>query len=201
VQIQAVTPDLAKSFNLDADKGALVSDVVKESPADKAGVKAGDVILEFDGRHIGEFNELPRLVAVTPVDKKARMVVFRDGKRLELTVSVGKLKEGETSLAAGTGSANEKLGITVQELTKDLASQLGVRDSKGLVVTEIKPGSPAEDAGVTPGSTIVEINGIRPDSLEQYSAEIAKLKKGDVVRLLLRKPDGNTMYVAIKIAE
>jgi serine protease Do len=202
VQIQGVTPDLAKSFNLDADKGALVSDVVKDSPADKAGIKAGDIILEFNGKHIGEFNELPRLVAAAPVDKKARMVVFRDGKRLELTVSVGKLKEeGEAASAAGSGSENGKLGITVQELTKELAANLGVRDNKGLVITEVKPGSPAEDAGVTPGSTIVEINGVRPDSLEKYSTVIAGLKKGDVVRLLLRKQDGGMVYVAIKTAE
>jgi len=201
VQIQAVTPELAKSFNLDAEKGALVADVVKESPADKAGIKVGDIVLEFDGKHIGEYNELPRLVAATPVDKKARITVFRDGKKLELAVVVAKLKEGESAVAAGSGSLSEKTGITVQELNKELAAQLGLKDTKGLVITDIKPGSPAEEAGVPQGSMIIEINGQHPDSLGKYSAVIDKLKKGDVVRLLLKRPDGNMMYVAMKTAE
>jgi serine protease Do len=199
VQIQAVTPDLAKSFNLDAEKGALVADVIKDSPADKAGIKAGDIVLEFDGKQIGEYNELPRLVAATPVDKKARITVFRDGKRLELPIVVAKLKDGEAGGVVAKGdSVSELIGITVQELNGELAARLGIKDNKGLVITEVKPGSPAEEAGVMPGSVLIEINGQRPDSLEKYSAATAKLKKGDVVRLLLRRQDGSVMYVAMK---
>jgi serine protease Do len=198
VQIQAVTPDLAKSFDLEAEKGALISEVVKDSPADKAGLKAGDIVLEFDGKQIGEYNELPRIVAVTLVDKKTNINVFRDGKRFDLPITVGKLKEGEAGAVASDGKESEKTGLTVQELTKAMADRLGIRDSKGLVITEVKPGSPAEEAAIVPGSIIIEINGQRPDTMDKFNAIVAKLKKGDVVRLLLRRPDGSVYYVAMK---
>lgn len=198
VQIQAVTPELAKSFNLDADKGALISDVVKDSPADKAGLKAGDIVLEFDGKEIGEYNELPRIVAATPVEKRTRVTVYRDGKRLELPITVAKLKDGEPGAVASDGKESEKLGLTVQELDKGLADRLGIKDSKALVITEVKPGSPAEDAGISAGSIVVEINGQRPDSMEKFNAVVAKVKKGDMVRLLLKRQDSGMYYVAIK---
>lgn len=201
VHIQAVTPELAKAFNLDADKGALVSEVIKDSPADKAGIKQGDIVLEFDGKQIGEYNELPRLVATTPVDKKSRITLFRDGKRMELALVVGKLKEGagESAAAAGGSSSSEKLGITVQQMTKDLADRLGTRQHGGLVITEIKPGSAAEDVGLSRGDVIIEINGQRPDTIEKYNAVVAKINKGDAVRLLIRRQDGSVLYVAMNV--
>jgi serine protease Do len=198
VRFQPLTPDLAKSFGLETDKGALIANVEKDTPAEKAGLKAGDVILEYDGKPVNEGNELPRYVAVTPIDKKVPVVVYRDGKKLEVSVVIGKLK-GEESAAATVGSESEKLGITVQELTSDLAGRLNIKDSKGgLVITEVKAGSLAEEAGTLAGSIIVEINGQRPDSLEKYSSIVSRIKKGDVVRLLLKRPDGSVYYVAMK---
>jgi len=198
VRFQPLTPDLAKSFGLETEKGALIANVEKDTPAEKAGLKAGDVILEYDGKPINEGNELPRYVAVTPIDKKVPVVVFRDGKKLEVSIVIGKLK-GEESAAATVGSESEKLGITVQELTSDLAGRLNIKDSKGgLVITEVKAGSLAEEAGTLAGSIIVEINGQRPDSLEKYSSIVSRIKKGDVVRLLLKRPDGSIYYVAMK---
>ena len=198
VTIQPVTPDLAKSFNLEAEKGALISEVFKDSPAEKAGLKAGDIVLEFDGKQIGDSNELPRIVAATPVDKKAKITVYRDGKRLEIPIIVAKLKDGEGKSATGDGKESEKLGIVVQELNKQLAERLGIKESKALVITEVKTGSLAEDAGITSGSIIVEINGQRPDTMEKFNSLISKLKKGDVVRLLLKRQDGGMYYVAMK---
>ncbi len=83
-----MTADLAKSFGLESDKGALIANVEKDTPAEKAGLKAGDIILEYDGKPIAESNELPRLVAVTPIDKKVRLGIYRDGKRLDVFVVV-----------------------------------------------------------------------------------------------------------------
>jgi serine protease Do len=198
VRFQPLTPDLAKSFGLETEKGALIANVEKDTPAEKAGLKAGDVILEYDGKPINEGNELPRYVAVTPIDKKVPVVVYRDGKKLEVSVVIGKLK-GEEAAAATVGSESEKLGITVQELTSELAGRLNIKDSKGgLVITEVKSGSLAEEAGTPAGSIIVEINGQRPDSLEKYSSIVSRIKKGDVARLLLKRPDGSVYYVAMK---
>ena len=200
VRFQPLTADLAKSFGLDSEKGALIANVEKDTPAEKAGLKAGDVILEYDGKPIGEGNDLPKLVAVTPIDKKVRMVVFRDGRKQEVYVVVGKLKDGDVAAAAGEagGGESEKIGLTVKELNKELAGRLGIKDGKGVVVTEVKPGSPAEEVGVVPGALVIEINGQRPDSVEKFSAIAAGLKKGDVVRLLLKRPDGSIHYVAMK---
>ena len=199
IRFQPLTTDLAKSFGLESDKGALIANVEKDAPAEKAGLKAGDVILEYDGKPISESNELPRFVAVTPVDKKVRLVIHRDGKKQDVFVVVGRLKDGESVAATVGGSESEKLGITVQELTKELAARLGIKDSKsGLVISEVKPGSSAEEAGVMPGSVVVEINGQRPETVEAFVSSVATLKKGDVVRLLLKRPDGSVHYVAMK---
>lgn len=199
IRFQPLTADLAKSFGLESDKGALIANVEKETPAEKAGLKAGDIILEYDGKLISESNELPRYVAVTPIDKKVKLVVYRDGKKQDVFVVVAKLKDGESAAIAGGGSESDKLGITVQELTKELAARLGVKDGKGgLVITEVKPGSSAEETGMSQGSIVIEINGQRPETVDAFTAVVAKLKKGDVVRLLLKRPDGSVHYVAMK---
>jgi serine protease Do len=199
VRFQPLTADLAKSFGLESEKGALIANVEKDTPAEKAGLKAGDVILEYDGKPVNEGNELPRYVAATPIDKKVKVLVFREGRKQEFTVVVGQLKGTDPETTISGGKESEKLGITVQELTGELAARLNIKDSKGgLVVTEVKPGSPAEEAGTVAGSIIVEINGQRPDTIEKYSAAVARVKKGDVVRLLLKRPDGSVHYVAMK---
>ena len=200
VRFQPLTADLAKSFGLESDKGALIANVEKDGPAEKAGLKAGDVILEYDGKPINEGSELPRYVAVTPIDKKVKVVIFRDGKRQDMNVVIARLKDGDVSPEAnGDGAAeSEKVGLSVQELTKELATRLGIKENKGLVVTEVKPGSPADDAGVTPGAIIIEINGQRPETLQKFSAVLAAVKKGDIVRLLLRRADGSIQYVGMK---
>ena len=199
VRFQPLTADLAKSFGLESEKGALIASVEKDTPAEKAGLKAGDVILEYDGKPVNEGNELPRYVAATPIDKKVTLVVFRDGRRQEIFVVVGKLEGGDSEAAITGGSESEKLGITVQELTAELASRLNIKNGKGgLVISEVKPGSSAEEAGTLAGSIIVEINGQRPDTLGKYNSIVSKIKKGDVVRLLLKRPDGSIHYVAMK---
>jgi serine protease Do len=199
LRFQPLTADLAKSFGLESEKGALIASVEKDTPAEKAGLKAGDVIMEYDGKPINEGNELPRYVAATPIDKKVPVVVFRDGRKLEFSIVVGKLK-GEDSASAPTGgNESERLGITVQELTSELANRLNIKDSKGgLVITEVKPGSAADESGTVSGSIIIEINGQRPDSLDKYNSIVSLLKKGDVVRLLLKRPDGSVHYIAMK---
>jgi serine protease Do len=201
VRFQPLTSDLAKSFGLDSDKGALIANVDKDTPAERAGLKPGDIILEYDGKPINEGIELPRYVAVTPIDKKVRLVIFRDGKKQDMYVTVGKLKDGGTAAAAASDGSteNDKIGISVQELTKELAPRFGLKDSSGLVITEVKPGSPADDAGITAGTLIIEINDQRPETAEKFSDVVSKLKKGTVVRLLLRRPDGATQYETLKV--
>ncbi len=198
VRFQPLTADLAKSFGLDSEKGALIASVEKDTPAERAGLKAGDVILEYDGKQINEGNELPRFVAATPIDKKVKLSIFRDGKKQEVSLVVGKLKDGGSETSSGSSNENDRIGITVEELSKEKADRLGLRETKGLVISEVKPGSSAEDSGVSPGSIVIEINGQRPETLAAFNAVAAKVAKGEVVRLLLRRPDNSVHYVAIK---
>ena len=199
VRFQPLTADLAKSFGLESEKGALIAIVEKGTPADKSGLKAGDIILEYDGKPISEGSELPRHVAVTPIDKKVRLVVFRDGKKQDIFVVVGKMKGAGSDAPNAIGGENDKLGISVQELTKELATRLNIKDAKtGLVITEVKQASAAEEAGVTPGSVIIEINGQSPETLDAFGVLISTVKKADVVRLLLKRPDGSVHYVALR---
>lgn len=199
VTFQPLTTDLAKSFGLKSDKGALIASVEKDAPAEKAGLRAGDVIVEYDGKQIDEGSELPRYVAATPVDKKVHMVIFRDGSKKDVTLVVGKLSEKAGASGQAIGDQSDKIGITVKEITKDIADRLDLRNSKGLVVTEVAPGSSAQDAGVKAGSVIIEINGQPVQTINAYNAFVVKFKKGDIVRLLLRRPDGSAHYVALKI--
>ena len=199
VHFQPLTADLAKSFGLDSDKGALIASVEKDTPAEKAGLKAGDVILEYDGRQINEGGELARYVAVTPVEKKVKIIVFRAGAKQEVSLVVGVLKDNDGEKNIDSGKDSDKIGVTVEEIHKELADRLGLHDNKGLVITEIKSGSSAEELGVTPRSIIIDVNGARPETVKAYNDILSSLKKGDVVRLLLRRPDGTVHYVALKV--
>lgn len=199
VRFQPLNADLARSFGLESEKGALIASVEIDTPAERAGLKAGDVILEYDGKPISEGGELPRYVAATPVDKEVRIVVFREGAKQNILLVVGKLKEKDGGSEAGNNQEGNKLGITVEENRKELADKLGLRESKGLVITEIKQGSSAEEVGVSPGSIVMEVNGKRPETVKEYNSIAFRMKKGDVLRLLLRRPDGSVHYVALKV--
>ncbi len=197
VSVQPVTPELARSFGMKEEKGALISEVIKDSPAEKAGLQAGDVILEFDGRPIADMHELPRLAAVTPVGKKSRVKVLRNGKVLEKSVTIAKLAEGAEEQGASQASL-DKLGLTVTDLTRELAARLRINETGGVVVTEVKPGSAADEAGIARGDVIRQINGNTVNSSAEYARLVAPLKKGDVVRFLVRRGDGS-LFVAMKV--
>ncbi|AJE02127.1 DegQ family serine endoprotease [Geobacter pickeringii] len=188
VSIQPITPDLARSFGLDSEKGALIADVVSGGPAAKGGLASGDVVLEFDGKKIREMNELPRIVAATPVGKRVKVGILRNGKPQEVEVTVGRLADGEE---AGAKVAGEKLGMTVRELTRDRAEKLGLTESRGVVVTVVEPGSVADGAGIQAGDIIREIGGRPVATVADYEKAVGPLKKGDVIRFLLRRGDGN----------
>ncbi|MDD2500613.1 MAG: DegQ family serine endoprotease [Geobacter sp.] len=193
VNFSALTPKLAKSLGLASDKGAIVTHVVKGSPAEKGGLKVEDVIVRFDGKTVDADTDLPKVVAAAPIDKLVKVVLYRKGKRMELTLKVGQQGQDAGALAPTTAS----IGVSVRELTPDVARQLGLKDVKGVVVSDVKAGSSAEDAGMVRGDLILEFNGQSVENLEGFSVLASKVAKGDVVRLLLRRPDGSFGYVAV----
>jgi len=194
VLIQKVTPEIAESLGMDKGNGALVANVTKDGPADKAGVKVGDVIIEFDGKEVKDSSDLPIIVARTSVDRRASMKVLRDKKEITLTVSVGELKDAEV-----VASAPEKgeLGLTVQRLTPQMAESLGLDKSEGVVATAIEPGSAADEAGIRRGDVIVEVDRKPVRNLDEYKKAVAAIRKGRGVLFLVRRGD-STLFLALK---
>jgi len=194
VLIQKVTPDIAESLGIDKPHGALVANVSKDGPAERAGVKVGDVIVEFDGKEIKESNDLPIIVARTAVDKKVKFKVLRDKKELTLTVAVGELKDEEVVASA---KEQGELGLTVQQVTPQIAESLGLDRAEGVVVTAVEPGSAGDDAGLRRGDVILEVDRKPVRKLADYRKVIGEGKKGKGVLFLVRRGE-NTLFLALK---
>ncbi|CAH2030541.1 DegQ family serine endoprotease [Trichlorobacter ammonificans] len=198
INFQGLDQSLVKSLKLPSDKGALITNVEKDSPAEKAGLKSGDVIVSFDGKPVVADTDLPKLVAATPINKQVKVGVYRDGKRRDLILTVGLAKDAPAEQTAAAQGEQAGVGISVQELTPELARQLRLRDVRGVVVSEVKAGSPAEEAGVVRGDLVIEVNGQRIESIAGFAEAVSSVRKGDMVRLLLRRPNGTFGYVAMK---
>ncbi|MBF8278985.1 MAG: degQ [candidate division NC10 bacterium] len=196
VSIQQITPELAKTFGLKQANGALVSDVMDASPAEKAGVKQGDVIVEFNGKKIKSSSELPHIVGGTSVGKEVIMKIMRDGEELALQVKVGELKD-EQLAALAPSSTKSKLGIDIQQLTPELSRKFGIKDDRGVVVTGVDPDSPGEAAGLQPGDLILEINRSKVATVSQARRALEK-PRPDEPTVVLVKREGNTRYVVIR---
>lgn len=194
VSIQPVTKELSQAFGLADERGALVSEVTPGSPAEKAGIKSGDVIIEFDGKTIKEMTELPRIVAATTSGKEVTVKVVRDKKVETLTAVIDKLKdEGEASSPVETS----RLGISVSELTRELAATYRIKETTGVIVTEVKLDGLGQKAGIQRGDVIREINGVQVASVADYEKALSAVKKGGSLRILLRR-GGSNRYVAIQ---
>ncbi|MBW2023703.1 MAG: DegQ family serine endoprotease, partial [Deltaproteobacteria bacterium] len=198
VMIQKITPELKAKLNLKTEHGALVADVTPGGPAAKAGIKRGDVIVKYDGKPIREMNDLPYLVGTTPVGKVVEVEVIRKGQRKVFQVKIGKMREQQMAEAAS--GAKPSLGMTVEELTPQLASQFGLKEKSGLVVVDVESGSPAQDAGIQPGDLILEIDQEPVRDIELFNKKLSKYKKGDVILFLIKR-GVSTLYLTLKVWE
>jgi serine protease Do len=196
ISIQDVTPEIAESFKLKDTKGALVADVLKDSPAQKGDIERGDVILSFDGKPITSAHELSRSVAATPPEKKVKIEVTRSGKRRTLTVQVGTMP-GEAEEEAGKTTVTE-LGLAVQGLTPELAEQFDwPRDEKGVLITGVDTGSAAEDAGLSRGDLIKEMDHKPVQTVNEYRHQLKKAKQGEAILFLIKRGT-QTFFVTVK---
>ena len=193
VGIQEVTASLAKSFGLDRPRGALVAQVERGSAAEKAGLKPGDVITTFNGKPIEQSSQLPPLVAQMRPGTKAKLEVLRDGKRSDITVSVGAMPQEKTAKAEqGSPEGGGKLGLAVRRLTAEERQESGI--SQGLVVEQV--GGPAARAGIQPGDVITAVNGTPVKSPHDLRAAAAKAKDG--IAVLVRRGD-QSIFVPIDL--
>ena len=198
VEIQEVTPELAQSFGLARPDGALVANVEKDSPAAKAGIKRGDVIVKFNGHEVHEQHELPELVAETPIKKTVDVEVVRGGKQLTLNVTVGELKENEMASASGAEQPGSGWGLQVGEITPDVAREFNLQSDKGIVVRQVKPDSPGAEAGLEQGDVILEVNHDKVNSLKDFMAHAKEAKDQKKPALLLVQRQNMTLYTVIK---
>ena len=224
IRMGPVDPDLTEKLNFDAPRGAYVSDVSKDSPADKGGIQSEDVIVEFNGETIRDWQHLLHVVAATEVGKSVKVTVLRgDNQEKQLTVKLGKRTEAviaklnaQVAEAQRTGTRIEGVwqkrdeqqetfaGLQVQELTPAIAERYGyASDEKGVVVTQVDSGSNAEEKGIVPGSLIQEMEWTSIDDLASYSRLAEQLTNDQKKQVLLyvKSPNGQgSAYVTIKVS-
>jgi len=200
VSIQDLNQDLAKSFGIKDEKGALVSDVKDESPAGQAGLKQGDIITTYQGSPVEDAVTLQRQVTKTAVGTKVIIRVIREGHEKDLTVTIGEQPETTKIAKAETGETDYAFaGVAVQDLDRDTAKELGVKGkAQGVVVTAVEPDSGAEKAGVMRGDVIREINRQPVKSVKDFEKVSSGLKKGENVLILIDRR-GNALFLSAKI--
>ena len=199
VTIQDVTEELAKSLGLKNSNGALVNDVVRGDPADKAGVKRGDVIVAFDGKEIRASHDLPSVVAATDRDKEVPLRIVRDGREMTVMLKVGTMKadDAETTASGKKAVPEEMWGLRLQDITPELARILGFK-GEGVVVTGVAVGSPAEEAAIERGDIILEVNRQPVKNLEDLKEKMKKQSKKEEWLLLIQRGKANT-YIVLKV--
>ena len=200
VLIQPITDELAESFGLKDKGGAIVSQVLPGSPAEEAGIRQGDVIIEFNGEKVDSFHDLPKMVNIQPVGSKSKIKIVRDGKTMTLAVKLGEQKDRAAKSKEEIeekSTDTPKLGLKIQNITPDIAEGLGITEKEGVVVTGVNPGSPAQEAGIREGDVILEVNRKQVKTTDQFAKNVKKADK-DKPLLLLVQRGRNTLYVPIK---
>jgi serine protease Do len=206
VQPQPITQDMVDNLGLKSTQGALLADVVKGGPADKAGVKPGDVVVALNGKPVTDNNQLTRDVGAIPPGRTVKLEVVRDGKSRPVEVKLAERPDEIDQISRGRGetsdsdkSSGDLLGLRVQELTPQLAQRARVDPgTKGVVVTSVTPDSPASQAGIDPGDVVLEINRQPVTSVDEYKKAVSKLKKGETALVRLRSGQA-VQYVPVRV--
>ncbi len=200
VTIQEVSPELAQQFGLKTAKGALVSDILEGSPADKAGITRGDVIIEIDRKPVENAVQLRNLVAGLSVGAKATIKVIRDKKDKTFEVAIGEQPKdlGRSGAPSEEDAGSGALaGLSVQDVTPELAQRFGLPDDEaGVLVTRVEPGSLADDAGVQRGDLVLEINRQVVRHTRDFNQIAAEIAKDDSILLLVNR-QGQALYITI----
>lgn len=199
VGIQNLDPKLSEWLGIQETQGALVTEVQKDSPAEKAGIKKDDVIIEFNGFPITDAPSLRNRVASTKPGTKAKVVLIRNKERMEVEVEVGKKpSEGNISVTTEEGKQVD-IGISVQNLTEDLAKQFGYKETEGVIVTSVEPGSPADLKGVKEGMLIKEVNRVPVRNVNDFEEALRKNKGKDSVLLKVKSEKDTEYYIVIPL--
>ncbi|MBI5756851.1 MAG: DegQ family serine endoprotease [Nitrospirae bacterium] len=202
VYIQDITPDLAKQFKLGTNIGALVSDVIEGSPAEKAGLERGDVIVQYNGKEVENNGHLRNMVAQTPVGKVVDVRIIREGREKVLKVTIGELPAEVAKGEKGeedTGGIFK--GVTVQNLTPEFRERLDIPDKiKGVIIAAIEGGSAGEEYGLRSGDVILEINKKATKTVKDFNKAIGEIKKDESILVLVYR-EGMTIYITLSLIQ
>ena len=198
IMIQDITPEISEALDINRDRGGLISEVKEGSPADKAGLRRGDVIVSVESEEIPDAATLARKLALTKPGVDTEFVVLRDGKEKTFTIKLvehpenEKIKESQDEL-----KTEEELGIKVSEITQQLKNRFKIQASGGVIIANVAPGSLAFESGLRAGDVILEVNGDSVDGLEDYQ-EALEEHGSEKTLLFLIERGGRTIYIAVK---
>jgi serine protease Do len=195
VSSQDLTPELAHSLKLAQTHGAVINDVFPDGPADRGGIRAGDVVTEVNGRHVDNFYQLLRAVAGVAPGSDAKVQVLREGKPVGLAVKVASRPEDDQLQRTTVGG--DRMGVRVEAVSAELARRIGVKEGRGVAVTDVKEDGPAYAAGVRPGDVILEVNRRPVESVGAYSRAVAAVSAGELVLLRIQR-QANSLYIAVR---
>ena len=195
VTAQPVTRELQKALGLKNDLGALVSDIEPGSSASNAGVKSGDVIIKYNGKKIKNILHLRSLVKGTEINKELEITVLRDGQELTLNTVILEAKKSETR---NKNDLFRKLGLVVQNLTGKLSINLGYKDEKGVIITDVQQGSSASKAGLTTGDLIVEIQHKPVTSIDELYQSILKIQNEEDILMFIKRSGKSSKFIILK---
>ena len=202
VSIQPLTPELAKSFGARDNKGVLLSEVMPDSPAAKAGLQSGDILLEFQGKKMEAPADLQRAVGLTSPGTSAKVKVWREQNEKSLEVKIGEAPDEQREAKGGApgGRGKSALGVEVRAITPEIARQLNLRTAEGVIVARVEDGSPAEEAGMQRGDVIREINRQKVRSMADFEKATKDVKEGDRLTVLLQRGP-MSLYVAFTVGK
>ena len=198
VYIQEVTPEIAEQFNLSEAKGVLVGQVIEDSPAEDSGILRGDIIIKVNEKEVNTPAELQEKIRSIEIGNTANIRILRDGKNLSFTVKIDEVPTENEGESAKEKVFSVQTGLMVDKVTKEIAQELGLPRVEGLVITEVIPGSSADDRGLKAGDVILEANRIEMSSLQKWDDMVNTLKPENTLLLLVYR-DYHTYYVPIKV--
>ncbi len=199
VIIQTMTPELSESFGVDVTKGILVSQVINDSPAEKAGLKVGDLIVKYQDREVTDVGDFRNRVSLTSPGSKVSLTVIRNGKRKVINITIGNLEKAPAVSRSSTDSSTEsaeELGLSVQTITPELAKQFNAKEGAGVIVTNVEQGSLAAMAGIRSGVIILQVNKLAINSAAEFKQAVEK-SQSDKRVLLLISDQGMSRYVVL----
>lgn len=185
VSVQDISEDIAKNLNHKSRRGAIVTDVFKGDPADRAGIRVEDIITEINGKAVKDTHDLLLKIASFHVGEKVSIKVVRDGKEMVFTLTVAERKDKPEVVSAR--ETKGYFGVIAREITPDISRQLGVARDTGVIITDVENGSPAEEVGLQPQDIIIRVNKVKITSMKQYLKEISKAADARNVTLLVQR--------------